>query len=62
MRQPSSIRIVPNGLRGFIVYWREGPAEDDKQFKILQNREQLMRLLEILLDEGEAVSHRGKEE
>jgi len=46
MRQRLSIRILPNGLSGFIVYWRD-------EFKILHNRKQLMRLLEILLDEDE---------
>ena len=45
-----SIRIAPNGLYGFIVYWQEAQGQE-KQFKILQNRKQLAWLLEMLLDE-----------
>ena len=52
MRTPSNIRIVPYRDKGFVVEWQMTPAHPD-EFKTLQNRAQLIRVLELILDEAE---------
>ena len=58
MRTPSNIEIVPHGASGFVVAWYKTPA-DPIEFKTLQNREQLIELLNMILDEAEVISSEG---
>lgn len=51
MRKRVNITIVPYGAEGFVVEWQMGPKED-LEFKTLQSRAQLMRLLELILDDA----------
>lgn len=52
-RTPSNIEIVPHGASGFVVTWHKTPA-DPVEWQALQNREQLIELLKMILDEAEA--------